>query len=285
MATEPTSPDTTPPGAGRDTTGSRGSRLLGVVTLVGLAVLVVLAFVVTDPDVRIHPTSGEEFGQFDAVRMLYVHVPLAVMTYLAYGLCAVASAGVLIRRTPWWDVTAHAAAEVGTVFCGLVLVTGSIWGRPVWNTWWEWGDVRLMSTLILFLMFAGYLALRRTTGDPRASSRRAAVVALIAVLDIPLVNRSVEWWENRTLHQQSTLGDLKIEDLTLFTLMLGFLVLGMVLAWLLLHRFRVGWLERAALEHSVAAAIIERRAETPTSEVHRAVGEAGDAGTAAGDRS
>ncbi len=273
MAKEPMSPTPLLEGTASDTTGSRGSRLLGVLALVGLAVLGVLAFVLTDPDVRIHPSTGVEFGQFDAVRMLYVHVPLAVMTYLAYGLCAVASLGVLIRRTPWWDVTAHAAAEVGTVFCGLVLVTGSIWGRPVWNTWWEWGDVRLMTTLVLFLMFAGYLALRRTTGDPRAVSRRAAVVALVAVLDIPLVNRSVEWWENRTLHQQSTLGDLKIEDLTLFTLMLGFLVLGMVLAWLLLHRFRVGWLERAALDHSVAAAIVERRGETPDDELRRAVGD------------
>ena len=236
----------------------------------------VLAFVLTDADVRIHPTTGEEFGQFDAVRLLYVHVPLAVMTYVAFGLCAVASLGVLIRRTPWWDVTAHAAAEVGTVFCGLVLITGSIWGRPVWNTWWEWGDVRLMTTLVLFLMFAGYLALRRTTGDPRSMSRRAAVVALVAVLDIPLVNRSVEWWENRTLHQQSTLNDLKIEDLTLFTLMLGFLIMGMVLAWLLLHRFRVGWLERAALDHSVAVAIVERRAETSEAEVRRSVGETED---------
>ncbi len=260
----------------RDSTGSRGSRLLGAATIVGLGVLGVLAFVLTDPDVRIHPTTGEEFGQFDAVRLLYVHLPVVLVTYVAFGLCAVASLGVLIRRTPWWDVTAHAAAEVGTVFCGLVLVTGSIWGRPVWNTWWEWGDVRLMSTLVLFLMFAGYLALRRTTGDPRSVSRRAAVVALVAVLDIPLVNRSVEWWENRTLHQQSTLKDLKIEDLTLFTLMLGFLVMGMALAWLLLHRFRVGWLERAALDHSVTVAIAERRAETPDAEVRRSVGETED---------
>jgi len=107
-------------------------------------------------------------------------------------------------------------------------------------------------------------------------SRRAAVVALVAVLDIPLVNRSVEWWENRTLHQQSTLNDLKIEDLTLFTLMLGFLMMGMVLAWLLLHRFRVGWLERAALDHAVAAAIAERRAETSDAEVRRSVGETED---------
>ena len=109
-------------------------------------------------------------------------------------------------------------------------------------------------TLVLFLLFLGYLALRRTTVDPRHQARRAAVVALVAVLDIPLVNRSVEWWENRTLHQQSTLAELKIQDLTLFTLMLGFVVFGLVGAWLLLHRFRVGWLEREDAEHGVATA-------------------------------
>ena len=96
------------------TTGSRGSRVLGVAVLAGLAALLALAFGATDPDVRLHPTTGEEIGQFDAVRLIYVHVPLAVTMYLAFGLAAVASAGYLIKRTPWWDVTAHAAAEVGT---------------------------------------------------------------------------------------------------------------------------------------------------------------------------
>ena len=265
---------TTDAGLGeRDTTGSPRSRLLGIATLIAVAILGVLAFALTEPDVRIHPETGEEFGQFDAVRMLYVHVPLVIVTYLSYGICAVASIGVLVKRTPWWDVTAHTAAEIGTIFCGLVLVTGSIWGRPVWNTWWEWGDVRLMTTLVLFLMFTGYLALRRTTDDPRRQARRAAVVALVAVLDIPLVNRSVEWWENRTLHQRSTLGELKIEDLTLFTLFFGFVTAGLVLAWLFLHRFRVGWLERAAIDHGVAAAIVERQSETSDAEVRRSVGE------------
>ena len=255
------------------TTGSGGSRVLGAVTLLGLATLLLFAFGLTEPDVRLHPTTGEEIGQFDAVRLLYLHVPLAVFTYVAFVLCAVASAGYLVRRTPWFDTMAHASAEVGTVFCGLVLVTGSIWGRPVWNTWWEWGDVRLMTTLVLFLMFTGYLALRRATVDPRASARRGAVVALVAVLDLPIVNRSVEWWETRTLHQKSTLGELKIQDLTLFTLMLGFLVFGLVLAWLLLHRFRVGWLEREDAEHGVAAAIAERRADIDEGDVDAAVGE------------
>ena len=262
MATEP-----------RITTGSRGTRLLGLAALAGVLALLVFAFVLTDPDVRTHPTSGEEFGQFDAVRLLYLHVPMAILTYAAYALCAAASAGYLLRRTPWWDVTAHAAAEVGTLACALVLVTGSIWGRPVWNTWWEWGDVRLMTTLLLFLLFLGYLALRRAAVDPESAARPAAVVALVAVLDIPLINRSVEWWENRTLHQKSTLAELKIEDLTLFTLVLGIVAFGLVVAWLLLHRFRVGWLERAEVTHGVDRAIAERREVASTTGVDSTVGQ------------
>ena len=135
-------------------TSSKGSKILGVSSLVGFAVLVVLAFFLTDPDIRFHPETGEEFGQFDAVRLLYIHVPLISVTYLAFVICAIASAGYLIRRTLWWDSLAHSSAEVGTLTCALVLATGSIWGRPVWNTWWEWGDVRIMSTLILFLMIS-----------------------------------------------------------------------------------------------------------------------------------
>ena len=240
-------------------TSSKGSKILGVSSLLGFAVLVLLAFFLTDPDIRFHPETGEEFGQFDAVRLLYIHVPLISVTYLAFVICAIASAGYLIRRTLWWDSLAHSSAEVGTLTCALVLATGSIWGRPVWNTWWEWGDVRIMSTLILFLMFLGYLALRRAFESPQRAARPAAVVALIAVLDIPLINRSVEWWGNRTLHQKSTLSEFKIEDLTLFTLMFGILISLLVMTWLILHRFRIAWLEHIEFEQGVQTAIEERR--------------------------
>ena len=241
------------------TTASKGSKILGMTSIIGFAVLILLAFFVTDPDIRFHPETGEEFGQFDAVRLLYLHVPMAIVTYLAFVICAIASAGYLIKRTFWWDSMAHAAGEVGTLTCALVLITGSIWGSPVWNTWWEWGDVRLMSTLILFLLFLGYLALRGAFVSPQRAARPAAIVALIAVLDIPLINRSVEWWENRTLHQKATLSELKIEDLTLFTLMLGILVSVLVMSWLILHRFRVAWLEHMEFEQGVKSAIEERR--------------------------
>ena len=248
-------------------TSSPKSRLLGFATLLGLVTLFVFAFFLTDPDVRLHPTTGEEIGQFDAVRLLYLHVPMAIIgPYLAPLVGAVASIGYLIKRTPWWDVTAHAAIEVGAIFCGLVLVQGSIWGRPVWNTWWEWGDVRIMTTLILFLMLLGYLALRRVVADEHKQARRSAIVALVAAINLPIINRSVEWWESRTLHQKSTLSELKIEDLTFFTLMMGIVVFLMLFTWLVLHRFRLGWLEKESLKQEALTAIEERRAEAVTIE-------------------
>ena len=233
----------------RGATSSPKSRILGLATLLGLVTLFVFAFFLTDPDVRLHPITGDEIGQFDAVRLLYLHVPMAIIgPYIAPLVGAVASVGYLIKRTQWWDVTAHAAIEVGTIFCGLVLLTGSIWGRPVWNTWWEWGDVRLMTTLILFLMLLGYLALRRVVPDGQKQARRSAIVAIVAAINLPIINRSVEWWESRTLHQKSTLSELKIEDLTFFTLMMGIVVFLMLFTWLVLHRFRLGWLEKESLE-------------------------------------
>ncbi|MBD35587.1 MAG: heme transporter HemC [Actinobacteria bacterium] len=248
-------------------TSSPKSRLLGLATLLGLVTLFVFAFFLTDPDVRLHPTTGEEIGQFDAVRLLYLHVPMAIIgPYVAPLVGAIASLGYLIKRTQWWDVTAHAAIEVGAIFCGLVLLTGSIWGRPVWNTWWEWGDVRLMTTLILFLMLLGYLALRRVAPDGQKQARRSAIVAIVAAINLPIINRSVEWWESRTLHQKSTLSELKIEDLTFFTLMMGIVVFLMLFTWLVLHRFRLGWLEKESLEQDVLTSIEERRSEATVNE-------------------
>lgn len=246
------------------TTASRATRMLGLTSLVGLGALGVFAFGISPEDARIEEISGETVGQGDLVRIMYVHVPMAILSYAFLTLCAVGSAMVLWRRSRWWDHVAHGAGEIGTLFCGITLVTGMIWGRPTWGTWWEWGDVRLVTTLVLFLLFVGYLSLRRVPGDPDLVARRAAVVALLGVLMIPIVNRSVEWWENRTLHQQSTLTELRIEDWTLFTLMLGFLVFTLIGTWMLVHRFRVAWLEGELERSGLDAAISERRAEALT---------------------
>lgn len=248
-------------------TASSATRWLGITALVGVAVLLVFAFVLTDPDQRVDPDTNIVIGQFDAVRLLYVHVPVAIIPYIAFSITAAASVMVLLKRSggsTWWDITAAAAAEVGVLFAGLTLITGMIWGRPIWNTWWEWGDVRLMTSLMLFLVYLGYLAYRRAMPVAETRARRSAVVGIVGMINIPIVNRSVEWWENRTLHQKSTLTEMKIEDLTLFSLILGFVVFGLIFAWLMLHRFRIGWLEHQSETVGLDAAIAARQAQAQT---------------------
>jgi len=233
------------------TTGSRTTRLLGFVVLVGVVALILLGFF----------GAPEDDEQRDAVRMIFVHVPSAFLTYTAFLTTAVGSVMWLWKRSRWWDIVAHSAAELGVIFCGLTLFTGSVWGRPTWNTYWDWGDVRLVTTLILLLMMVGYLALRAAGGDENAVATRAAVVGLLAAVNLPIINRSVEWWANRTLHQRSSLTDGNLEDLTLFTLVVGVVVWALFFVWAMVHRFRIGWLEHQLSSIDLEAALIQRRAE------------------------
>lgn len=232
-------------------TGSRTTRILGLAALAGMILLAFMAFVVTEPD----------DVQGDVVRLIYVHVPIAMLTYVPLIITGIGSFMWLRKRSQWWDVAAHAGAEVGTVLAALTLVTGSIWGRPTWGTYWEWGDVRIVTSLILCLIFLGYLALRATGGPAETVATRAAVVGLVGVINIPIVNRSVEWWTNRTLHQSSTIAEGRIQDYSAFTLFLGVIVFALVVAWLMIHRFRVGWLERQRDNLGLDEALVARRAE------------------------
>jgi len=166
----------------------------------------------------------------------------------------------LWRGWAWWDTAAHAGAGGGVLLCGLALVTGMLWGRPTWGAYWEWGDVRLVTTLILFLVMVGYLSVRALGGDPAAVATRAAVVGLVGGVNIPIVNRSVNWWANRTLHQQSSLTEGKLEDLTLFTLFLALVVAALAIWWMMVHRFRIGWLERQLQARDLETALAARRA-------------------------
>jgi heme exporter protein C len=261
LGRSPDTPGSTDRPAAPAHTGSRTTWVLGLVTLAGLAGLCVCAFILSPPDSRPGPEPGTEIGQFDVVRLMYVHVPAAIWTYISLGTCALASGVYLWRRSAWWDRLAHACAEIGVMLCAVTLITGMIWGRPVWGTWWEWGDVRLVTTLVLFLTYAGYLALRSVPSAPEARGRRSAILGVGGAVLIPIVNRSVEWWENRTLHQQSTLEELRIEDLTLFTLVLGIAVMGLFSLWIMVHRFRLAWLEAEAEIHGLQASLTERRAE------------------------
>ncbi len=235
------------------TTGSRATRILAALAALGVVWLVLLGLVFSPAD----QTQGE------LVRLMYVHVPSAWLAYLSFSLTAVGSAFVLWKKSQWWDLVAASAAEIGVLFCGLALLTGMIWGRPTWGTYWEWGDARLVSTLVLFLVFVGYLAIRRIPADPTVRANRSAIVALIGVVNIPLVHFSVKWW--RTLHQEATVlstdFDPKLDDLMLFTLFFSVVVFTLVFAWLLVHRFRIAWLEDQVDMHSLGIALDERRRE------------------------
>ena len=232
-------------------TGSRFTLWLGLVTLLGLAAVAALGLLAVPAD----------DVQGDTVRIIFVHVPAALGAYTAFGLTAVGSVMWLWRKSVWWDITAHAGAEVGVLLCGLMLVTGMLWGRPTWGTYWEWGDVRLVTTLILFLIMVGYLSVRALGGDAASVATRAAVVGLVGAVNILIVNRSVSWWANRTLHQESSLTEGKLEDLTLFTLFLAFVVAAMAIGWMMIHRFRIGWLERQLQARDLHDALAARRAE------------------------
>jgi heme exporter protein C len=243
----PPSDDAAPRG-----TGSAASRVLGIVALVSMAILLWLAFV----------ASPRDAIQGDLVRLLYLHPALAWTAYLACGIATVASIQHLRKRTVGSDLLAHSAVELGAVMTLLTLVTGSIWGRPTWGVYWVW-DARLTSTAMLFLLLLGYLALHRIDAAPEVRSRRAAVLGVLLVPNVILVHQSVEWW--RTLHQSPTLlyreFDFGASDLLMFTMVFGFVTISLVFTWLLLHRFRVAWLEHQVEAEWLDAAIEARRSE------------------------
>jgi heme exporter protein C len=231
-------------------TGSPASRVLGVLALGSVALLVLYGLVWSPPDAEMA----------DSVRLMYIHVPAASFLYAGCFITTVASAMWLRRRTPGWDALAGASAEISLLFAAITLGTGSLWGRPTWGTYWTW-DARLTSTALLTALLVGYLALRRLDVDPTARSTRAAVLGLLLVPNVIIVNRSVEWW--RSLHQRSTLVKLDptIEGQMLVALMVGFLAVGLVFTWLLVHRFRVAWLEYQSERLDLDLALAERRAE------------------------
>ena len=230
-------------------TGSRGTRILGALTLAGFAAVLILALRVSPPDQV----------QGDAARLIYVHVPVAIAMNLAFALTAIGSAMWLWKKSRWWDTLAASAAEVGVVFTALTLLTGMIWGRPTWGVYWTW-DARLTSSLLLFLMYLGYLVVRQLPSDVDTRNRRAAFVALLSFIDVPIVYFSVTWW--RSLHQSATLSlNTTISGTMLFTLFVSMVVFTVCFAWLVVHRFRVAWLEDEVETSGLAAAITERRAE------------------------
>jgi len=236
-------------------TGSRATRLLGLASLAGVAAVLVLGLVVTGPDAV----------QGDAARLIYLHVPVAIAMNVAFGLTTIGSAMWLWKKSRWWDTLAVASAEVGLVFTGLTLLSGMVWGRPIWGVYWTW-DARLTTFSLLFLLYLGYLVVRHLPADTEVRNRRSAYVALLAFVDVPIVYLSVSWW--RGLHQSATLSlNSTIAGMMLFTLVLGIVVALMLFTWFLVHRFRLAWLEDEVEARGLDVAISERRAEAGIVEV------------------
>jgi heme exporter protein C len=188
----------------------------GLVVLAGLLMLVnlYLIFLVAPADAVL--------GQVQ--RVFYFHVPLAVLSFLAFFLVFIASLVYLARRNPAWDHVAHAAGEVGVVLVTLALLTGVIWARPVWGVWWTW-EPRLTTTLILWLIYVACLMVRAYAPNPARGAVYAAVVGIVGFVDVPIVYYSVQWW--RSIHPSPVVGPLA-EAGALETTMLAVLLFSLL---------------------------------------------------------
>jgi heme exporter protein C len=204
-------------------------RVVGGVTLVALVAGLVMAFGV----------APREVTQGNVQRIMYLHVPSVWVAYLAFAVVLVASIVYLARRLDGADRLAHASAEVGVLFTGLTIATGSIWGKPTWGTWWTW-DARLTSVSILFVMYLGYLLLRGMIEDPEQGARYAAVLGIVAAFNIPLVHFSVYWW--RTLHQPPSLmkpGPGTMPGVIVTALLVNFVAFSLLYVYFVAKRVRL----------------------------------------------
>jgi heme exporter protein C len=163
---------------------------LGGLTVIAFAIGIVLAALAPD-----------DYQQGATVKIMFLHVPGAWLGMLAWGIMSIAALGTLVWRHPLADVTAKAAAPIGAAFAFMCLVTGSLWGRPMWGTYWVW-DARLTSVLVLFLLYLGVIAVWRTVDEPSRAARAVAILTLVGAVDLPIIKFSVEWWN--TLHQSAS---------------------------------------------------------------------------------
>ena len=187
-----------------------------------LAVGLYLAWFLAPPD----------YQQGDTVRIMFLHVPAAWLALFFYGVMAVSALGTLVWRHPLADVSQKAAAPIGAAFTLICLVTGSLWGKPMWGTYWVW-DARLTSVLVLFLMYCGILALWRTIEEPSRAARAVSILTLVGAINLPIVKFSVDWWN--TLHQPASvfrMGGPTIHPSMLYPLLVmavAFTLIGLAL--------------------------------------------------------
>ena len=216
---------------------------LGFATVLTLAVGVYLAFFV----------SPEDYQQGKTVRIMFVHVPSAWLSMGGYAMLAALGASLLVWRHPLAALMARAAAPVGASFAAVCLLTGSLWGRPMWGTYWVW-DARLTSMLLLFFLYLGHIALSRAYDSPERGDRAAAILALIGVINLPIIKFSVDWWN--TLHQPASITRLDapaIHNSILVPLLWMAVSLLLLFAWLVMLRTETE-IDRRRLENAEAAA-------------------------------
>jgi heme exporter protein C len=170
------------------------TRILGIAALVAVVAAMVMALFVAPADLN----------QGDAQRIMYPHVASAWLGYLSFGVTAISGILWLWKRDLRFDAVAVAGAEIGVMFTAFAIWGGMMWGRPIWGVFWQWEDPRLTTTALLLALYVGYLLFRRLTDDPERRATRAAIVGIVAAVDIPIVHFSVEWW--RGLHQTATIA-------------------------------------------------------------------------------
>ncbi len=188
-----------------------------------------------------------DYQQGQSVKIMFVHVPAAWMGIFVYSVMAGASLVGLVFRHPLADVAAKSAAPLGAAFTALALLTGSLWGRPMWGTYWQWGDARLVSELILLFIYLGYIALWNAIDDPVRAAKAAAVLSLVGAADVPVIHFSVDWWN--TLHQPASilrLGGPTIDKAFLAPLLIMIFGYTFLFLWLWLLRMQTEILERRA---------------------------------------
>jgi len=222
------------------------TRVLGWTSLLLLAVTTYAIFFVA------RPVSGEG----DAGRIVYFHVPISLVAFLAFFVVFAASIAYLRTANPRWDRLGRASAEVGLVLTTLVLITGSIWAYPIWGTWWSW-DPKLTTTLILWFMYLAYLMVRSYAEPPRGP-RFAAIVGIVAFFDVPIVYMSSYWW--RTLHPPPAIGPLaEAQPSSTISQILLLSMLAFVLLYAYLVRVRIE-IEEAESEQTFRGEVVGARA-------------------------
>lgn len=232
-------------------TGSTATRVLGVAALVSLGALVVFGLFISPADFELGET----------IRILYMHVPTVSVAYLAFVITAIGSVAYLWKRSEFWDLLAASSAEIGVLFFALTIFNGAMWGKITWGVFWRW-EPRLVTTTVLFITYIGYLVVRSIPNDTRTRGTVSAVIGIMAVVNIPITHKAVDWW--RGLHQSRTIFgtvDPEMRGTQLFSAYLGLVAFMLVFAWLLIHRFRLAWLSERAGDVELDQAIATRRAE------------------------